>query len=361
LPSGSAITDLAVSAGRILFTNNRGLQSRRLDRLAGQVNVDFPLASPRLKVRLQSFGGDAVAYNATTTMILGQVNGDRPSVPLPEEPLLALPGEGEARLFARQGTGFVQVGSQPVTGPVKALRLRKGQLFVLNETSLEIFSCSESGTCQARGRLEGIVHGAAFDWVEPGYLLVADVHAGLKLIEVKDADAPKLVSELLLPAFFKKTAGIQDVLVDGNRAYAARGEFGVEVIDLANLPAMKIAQMIDTPGTARRMTLYRGLLLVADRGRGVQVVDTRQAWCRLVGTIGVASNVDDILTQGEDLLVGVFSGAVSRLPAPRPLGSLHADGAGYEQVTLPPGLPPGRYQLVLYDDTHLVRSNFTLQ
>lgn len=360
LPSGSAIIDLVINDGRILFTNNRGLQCRRLDRLAGQVNVDFPLVSHRQKVRLQSFGGEAVVYSATRISSLAQAIGNGPPAPLPEEPLLALPGDGSVRLFTRQGTGFVQVGSQPVTGPVKAVRLLGNQLFVLNEKSLEIFSCSASGTCKPRGRLEGFVHNEAFDWVEPGYLLVADRHAGLKLIAVTEADAPKLVGELPLPAFLQKTAGLQDVLVDGKRAYATRGEFGVEVIDLNHLPAMKIIQIIDTPGTARRMAMHRGMLLVADRGQGVQVIDTRRTWCRPVGTIGVASNIDDLMIRGEELLVGVNSGAVSRLPAPRPLGSLHAAGDGHGHAALPAGLPAGRYQLVLYDDRSLARADFTL-
>jgi hypothetical protein len=361
LPTDSAIGDLAIDAGRILFANKSGLQLHRLSHLTGQLAVEFPLDSRRRNIRLQELQGEVIAYDTTRLLSLGRTRALATAAPLSGEKLLALPGDNCVRLYARRGDALVQLASQPVTGPIKDVLLHQGRLFVLSATALEIFACDESGTCRPDGRLATFEHAEALAWADPHYLLIADRHAGVKLVAVRGAGAPLMAVDLPLPAFLKRTAGVQDVLVSGQRAYVARSEFGVQVIDLADLPALKIVQLIDTPGRALSLTMNEGLLLVADLGKGIQVIDTREPWCRLVGTIGASIDAEDIVVQGQELLVSARNNAMVRMPIPLPLGTVHAADADHGQVALPAGLPGGRYQLIVYDDSRLARADFTVQ
>jgi hypothetical protein len=361
LPTGLAIADLAIDADRVLITNKHGLQIHRLSRLVGQLNVEFLLDSRRKRVGLLSLQGEVFAYDATRLHSLGRGEAGTSAVPPSGEDLLALPGDNCVRLYARRGDGFVQVASQPIKGPVRAALWRKGRVFALNDTTLEVFACDTSGACQPAGRLAAFSSTVALAWADPHYLLVADRHAGVKLVTVQGVGAPRFVAELLLPDFLKHVAGIQDVLVSGQRAFVARGQFGVQIIDLADLPAMKTLQLVDTPGRAQSLAMDEGLLLVADLGRGIQVIDARKPWCRVLGTIGTPFDAKEMVVQGKELLISSTNAAVTRMPAPLQLGAVRPADAGHGQVTLPAGLPKGRYQLIVYDDRHLARADFTMQ
>jgi hypothetical protein len=365
LPSNAAITDLHVAAGRVLLASTSGLQLRRLDNLVRHLDTVFPLGTPLGKVRLLNHQGEAILYDETHLLPLGNANTGSPDAALTgDEPLLALPAVNGVRLYARRAGRFVQVAHQPVAGPrpvVKVL-MHKGRLFVLTPTALEVFSCDANGACRPGGRLEAFADALDLDWVEPGYLLVNDRDKGLELIAVGEADVPRIVAELPVPAFFRETEGsFKDVVVSGRRAYVARGRFGVQVVDLSALPAMKVVQLIDTPGLAMGLTIHDDLLLVTDRGEGIQVLDIRAGWCRLLGSLVTNANPYGVAVQGKEILFSTNSASLVRLPAPVPLGTVQTGDAGLGQVALPAGLPAGRYQLVVYDARRLARADFTLQ
>lgn len=357
--TGEAINDLTFSGGRVLTVNSRGLRVHRLDDLRGRQSGVAPIfADPQASARLTSWHGHGVAYSTSAAVPLTRRAPPHnvgllavPAVPVGRSVHLYRPADDGGSMFSLEERLLLD-------DDVAAVLQRDDRLYVLGRRSLVILSRASTGGWVRLGGFAPFVAGEAMAWVEPDRLLVADRHHGLFLLDVSVPSAPRMMASRLLPEFLGKTGGIYDLLVSGGRAYVARSEFGVQVIALSQPGQLRVLQQIDTPGLARRLALHDDLLLVADRGKGIQVIDTRTNPCRLVATLALSSHLADMIVHGDEILVVNSAGMLARLPVPLRLPELQREGRGRGQVPLPQGLAAGRYQLVLYDATRLARAGF---
>lgn len=223
-----------------------------------------------------------------------------------------------------------------------------GRLVVLTYSSLKIFNCAADGAATLAGEFQLPSEPAAMDWLAPGFVVVNIRGQGLQLIDIRNPAAPSLVWEHAWPAHLQTVGVSLDLLVDGHRLFVSRGRLGLEVYDLSDPAALVLTQRIDTPGSAGRLSLDDGLLLVCDQERGVYVIDVRGRFGIPVGSYPLPMLASDVLHQDETLFVADAVGGVMQLPAPQRLVSA-GEVTNHEVVwKLPAKLPSGRYHLTMY-------------
>ena len=360
--TGEILNDLAISCGQILTVNRHGLRIHRIDELRGRQPGAAPIFADLIgRVSLTNWQGYGVAYAAGIAVPLGAApsTGAAGLLAVP-----AVPMGGTVHLYREPAAGvahFSPAGIIPVDDQVAAVLQRDERLYILGRKGLVILARNAAGDWVRQGGFAPLSAGQALAWAGADRLLLADRHRGLFLIDVAEPAAPRLVASRLLPEFLGKTGGVYDLLVSGYRAYVARSEFGVQVIDLSRPGELRAVQLIDTPGLARRLALHDGLLLVADGGRGIQVIETRNDLCQWVGTLAVSSFLADMIVQGEEILIVNTVGMLARLPVPQRLSGVRHEGGNRGHAPLPDGLAAGPYQLVLYDGTRHTKGNFAWQ
>lgn len=367
LPSPLPINDLVAVSGRLLTTNNNGLQIHKVDDLLHQqLTVEFPLGHRRDRAGLLNWRGAGYLYDQSRVVALDKAGTGqpRPAVPYDDRELLAVPGDNMVKLYSRAG-GFGTMpesrGSLPVTGKAVDTVQQDGKLYVLSQTALHIFTHDRAGGYRLAGRLDAFVSAQSLALADEGFLLIGDRHQGVILVDVSDAAAPRVAETLRLPEFINKGAGgVHQVLVSGQRVFVARGIFGVQVLDLSGLPKLKTILQIDTPGVARQLALHDELLLVADRGQGIQIFDVRKEHPGLLATIPFPATIVSFIATAEELLMSNGADGLVRMPLPRRLSGARFDGDEQGAVALPNELPAGRYRLVLYDGEHSTSADFIL-
>ena len=65
---------------------------------------------------------------------------------------------------------------------------------------------------------------------------------------------------------------LYDVAVANKTVFLANGQSGLFVIDVANPAAPRAIAMLDTPGYAQGVSVYGGLVYVADQVGGVRII-----------------------------------------------------------------------------------------
>lgn len=87
------------------------------------------------------------------------------------------------------------------------------------------------------------------------------------VVEVGSLTGPRVLQSFYLPDW------ANDLVVAGDRLYAAGNDDGLFVIDVSDLDAPRLVGGIDTPGAAMAVSLGGGFAVVADLDRGLTVVD----------------------------------------------------------------------------------------
>lgn len=105
------------------------------------------------------------------------------------------------------------------------------------------------------------------DVVGAYYAYVADMEAGIKVIDVSDPTGPLLIGEKDLG---DKT---YDVVFRDGLLFAASGTVGLQILDLSDAANPATLGSVNTPGTAQGMDLAGSYAHVADGAGGLQVID----------------------------------------------------------------------------------------
>ena len=148
---------------------------------------------------------------------------------------------------------------------------REGSLTILSNNPVnDEISVPLSGTGMGQVRevgyydTPGYAHGVA---VSGGFAYIADVGAGLRVVDVSDPARPRAVGYNDTPdeAF--------SVAVSGGFAYIADMGAGLRVIDISNPAQPHEVGYYETPGEAHGVVVSGGFAYVADMGAGLRVID----------------------------------------------------------------------------------------
>jgi hypothetical protein len=176
--------------------------------------------------------------------------------------------------------GFRAVDISDPSRPVEraAFGLRSTVLDVAVRDGLEYFALGDAGVAVGEVRSSAIV---SFDPPEeldtPGvavgitpyehYALVADLHKGLRIIDVSDPEHLKEIGFIDTPGQANK------VVVHGHHAVVADGDGGLRIVDISTPTAPVEIGLFEIPGSAIDVAVARDYAYVAAGEEGLHVID----------------------------------------------------------------------------------------
>jgi len=336
---------------------------------AGQplLQTFYPLSPALGGSTLLPWGSTLFIHNRGDLRLLSAGRGDRrnPDVTQPESPpFLVLPDKNGVRLHAiREGMPAAEIlNTIPVddevtkteygtsTNSVMKAFWRGGNIYVLSRSKVSIFGVDDAGKVFSREEFKLESHVMDMVWLSGGFLVLATDEPGIKVVDVRHSGAYRVVGEYPLAKYQRKIGAIKSLLVDGARLYAARGRLGVEIYDLVNPASPRLLQRIDTPGHAIHLSMYDGLLLVADTDRGAFIIDVSGERALSVGSYLLPTScVETTCNENGFYVINSVEG-VLRVPSPLRLTAADFVSEGEAELTVPSGVAPGRYRLTLYDE-----------
>jgi hypothetical protein len=361
-------TSLQVCNDRLMTVGMDGLKIFPADTLAivpPSAEIVPPFTPVRGKLRLCLWGDAVVVHDLVNLAVLpadyGATGGPSHDEHQRQMPFLALPDTSGVRLHALDDgmpsariVGHIRItaGDLPDISdhisPIKDAFWQAGHLLVLTYSSLQVFDGSSDGKASLVGEYRLPTEPSAMAWLEPGFVVVALRGKGLQVIDVRNPAVPKLAGESVWPAHLRVVGLCYDLLVDGQRLFVARSRLGVEVFDLSDPATPTLVQRIDTPGSAGRMSLDNGLLMVTDQDRGLYMIDVRGSFGVPVGSYPLPIIANEILSRGGKLFMTDAAGGILQLPAPRRLVPAKAARSRDLAWALPGEVAPGRYTLMVY-------------
>ena len=98
----------------------------------------------------------------------------------------------------------------------------------------------------------------------------------------------------------------------------------MQIFDLSNPSKPRLQQVVDTPGSAKSMTLYDGLLLVDDGPSGVFMIDVRDRERALpIGYWEMPMRAEQLAATTDGLVISDEHGGTMKVPLPRRLERIH--------------------------------------
>ncbi len=263
---------------------------------------------------------------------------------------MAFVGKGIVNIFEQDAYGHPQnVGSLVLEEGAKDASFREDYLYVIYPEGLRVFSGSRPGDMVAVNdlKLPGILK--RLEILDSGYLLIATRHKGVLVVDVNNPEQPKQVARLDVPQHLQNIHIVQDILVDGQRAYVSHGAGGVHVVDVSSPSQPELLQIVDTPGNAKKMVLCDDLLLVADGKEGLFVVDVKDSNRALpIGSLPLPLRVQQMVAADDSLIVSSPKGGTMKLPLPQRLRNMSFVDKGEMRFDVT-NVTKGQY-VYLYDE-----------
>jgi hypothetical protein len=152
-------------------------------------------------------------------------------------------------------------------GDVRAIALVDHRAYITVGPRLTIWDVTDPAAPVLRGEtdaLEGVLEGVAVVGTHAYVSQNGDLDGRVRVIDVADPAAPKVVGSLRLAAAGESTVP-RGVAADATRVFVADQEHGVDVLDVADPAAPKIVKTIDAPGVtgvqivgARLYVMFKG-------------------------------------------------------------------------------------------------------
>lgn len=257
-----------------------------------------------------------------------------------------------ARLYERRRGSLRETGFFPTRGFALGVVASRGLVYLANgRDGVRI------GAVSAAGAVEWIGHvrtGEARDVKLSGtHLVVADGSNGLKIADVSDPRAPRLVASLASPNFLCALA------IVGGRVYCAGGMGGAEIVDIADPRRPRLVwrrgfsevrgidadasrmylcdgdrglrifalggrepreiSTLDTPGWNCGVVAAGALACLADGGKGIVVADVSDpARPRALGSADVGSIVRHVFLSGDTLFAAAYTRGIAAIDVSNP-------------------------------------------
>lgn len=321
--------DMSLHSGAIWATNQAGLGVFDLAAIEsdGHARVPAEVMLDRGFFKLYEWNARTYGLRSKQLVALG---GE--SAPLTDvaSPLLAVADGDGVELFAQGEHGQAEgLGHLPVEGGGSAAWWQNNILYVVNRAGLQIFAGDRPEAMTALGALPLPGSFAHLGLLGSRHLLVANQEQGLLVLDVSDPRRPVQVASLPTFQHLQPSIFTYDLLIDGDRAFVAQGAGGVHVIDVSRPTQPKWQEIIDTPGTAKKMVLHDGLLLVADTLQGVFMIDVKDRKRSLaLGSWPVPLRVEQLAVAGDQLIVSNYISGTWQLPLPQRVQGLELVNGG---------------------------------
>jgi hypothetical protein len=131
---------------------------------------------------------------------------------------------------------------------------------ISGELKLPPFELTLAGSYNTPGLAMGVA-------VDGDYAYVADENAGLQVIDISDPGNPSSAGS------YNTSGTALAVTIDGDYAYVADGAYGLQVIDISDPTIPSLAGNYDTPGSAYGVAVSGDYAYVADATSGLLVID----------------------------------------------------------------------------------------
>jgi hypothetical protein len=162
--------------------------------------------------------------------------------------------------------------------------------------------------------------------IDGDYAYIADENSGLQVIDISDPTSP------LSAGSFNTSGYAQGVAIAGDHAYVADGAYGLQVIDISNPTVPLLAGSCDTPGGAFAVALSGDYAYVADATSGLIVIDISDpATPTLAGSYDTPGAALGVVVDGDyvyvaDQTAGLRVIDISDPTNPAPAGSYDTPG-----------------------------------
>ncbi len=257
-------------------------------------------------------------------------------------------GKGVSLFEQRENDKIQRVGSMVVMEGAREARVLGRYLYVVHQDGLRIFSGFRPEELVVTSNLQLPGGPRSFEFLDSGHLLVITRQAGVLVVDVNDPEQPVQIANMTSPKHLQSINIARDILIDGQRVYISQGEGGVHVVDVSSPSRPQIMQIIDTPGHAGQMVLYDDLLLVADRAKGLFMIDVKDRGRAIpIGTLPTPLRIDQLAVVNDGLIASSNPGGTMKLPLPQRIKSLQIVNDGEMRIAVE-AVKKGQYAY-LYD------------
>jgi len=348
LKMSKTFTSMKLQSEKVFAISRDGIEAFSLDKIS---NGESSLLATEATIeqehyKLQPWNGYIYGYNESRLVAFGV------------EPMASRLSGRLMAVAEKHGVGFYEmnekdqvqrVGSLISMEGVREARFQDGYLYVVYHDGLRIFSGTRPEELVAVGDLKISGFPNAFEILDSGYLLVTTGDHKVLVVDVNNPQQPLHVATLTPPQHLRSVNIIHDVLVDGQRVYISQGTGGVNVFDMSSPSQPELLQIINTPSQAKKMALYDNLLLVADRAKGLFVVDVKDRNGALViGVLPTPLRIDELAVVNDGLIISSHSGGTMKLPLPQRLENMQIVNQGEMRVGVEK-IEEGQY-VYLYDE-----------
>jgi hypothetical protein len=300
-----------------------GLEEYSLERIAGN---EYSLQATEATIsqdhyKLLSWNGHAYGYRENHLVDFGKKASTETHS---SSRFLAIAEKAGVILFEQRENNQVQrAGSLVWMEEARDALFYGGYLYIVHQDGLRILSGSRPEELVVTSDLQLSGGLKQFEILASGYLLITTRDKGVLVVDVNDPRQPVQVTSMTSPRHLQSINILQDILVDGQRIYISQGAGGVHVVDMSSPSRPQLIQIIDTPGQAKSMVLYDGLLLVADGVKGLFMIDIKDPDGALpIGTLPTPLRIDSLAMVNDGLIASSHPGGTMKLPLPRRMKNL---------------------------------------
>ena len=223
----------------------------------------------RLVLMFSSSLGGNFRYEARVDRAPNIKVGDiREEIIWPDEPQSRLRPVGNLISKRTPGQNAPHVGNVHLSSNYASVFIREPYAYVASEWGLEIFDISAPGLPEKVGEI--FTDGSAENvFVQQDYAYVSDGEKGLKIIDVKEADSPKLVA-----SYKNALKYLHKTQIIGNHAYLADLEVGLQILDVSDVQGPRLVGVYQPEGKTYAMCASGRYVYLATGGeQGFVIVD----------------------------------------------------------------------------------------
>jgi hypothetical protein len=171
-----------------------------------------------------------------------------------------------------------------------------GLTWIYDMPDLTLYDVVNASSLAARGTYGS--DGSAAVAVSGSIAYLADYEAGIRVLDVSNADQPALLGT------FDTPGSAQDVWIVGSYAYVADGAAGLTIFDISTPQQPVLLSTRQTLGEAAQLQVVDGRAYIAERYHGVSILDVRNPYAvELLATYDTPGSAIEVQVSGPLLYI----------------------------------------------------------